>query len=141
MDDFINILAGIMIVGGAVFALSAAVGLLRFPDVYARMHAASKAGSLGAGLMFLAVAVTAADLSVALRAISGLLFFLLTAPISAHLLARAAYYVGYKPWSGTIQDDLAGKYSSSGDSISCRGVEVTMDKPPVPGESEGASPV
>jgi multicomponent Na+:H+ antiporter subunit G len=59
------------------------------------MHAASKAGTLGSGFCLLAVAVHASSFDVATRAIAAVLFFLLTAPISAHLLARAALLAGY----------------------------------------------
>ena len=99
-------LAGILILVGSFFALVAAVGLVRFPDVYSRMHAASKAGSVGSGLMMIALAVIADDLPTTLRAIAGVVFLLLTAPIAAHLLARASYKAGYKLWSGTVIDEM-----------------------------------
>ncbi len=98
-------LAAVLILVGAAFALIASLGLLRFPDLYTRMHAASKAGTLGSCLMLLALALSAADLSVALRALGGVVFFLLTAPVSAHLLAKAARAAGLQLWSGSVQDD------------------------------------
>ena len=101
----LDVLVGLMLVGGAIFALTATLGILRFPDLYTRAHAASKAGTLGAGVMLLALALYSFDFGVAIRAICGVVFLLLTAPISAHLLARAAYTVGYRPWSGTLRDD------------------------------------
>ncbi|WP_321505188.1 monovalent cation/H(+) antiporter subunit G [Breoghania sp.] len=102
-----SIIVGIALVIGSLFALSAALGLLRFKDVYMRMHAASKAGTLGSGLLLLALALHAGEMDVATRAIAGVCFFLLTAPVSAHLLARAAYIVGYKPCDMTVRDALA----------------------------------
>jgi len=110
MSDPVDALAALLIVIGAIFALIAAIGVYRLPDFYTRMHAASKAGTLGAGLMFLSIAITSADIGVATRAIAGIVFFLLTAPVAAHLLARAAYFTGVKPWAGTHIDDLAGRY-------------------------------
>ena len=98
MNTVIEIVVGLVIVAGAMFSLIASIGLIRLQDVYLRMHAASKAGTLGSGLMLLALAVYAAELSVFTRAIAGIVFFLLTAPVSAHLLARAAYLSGYKPY-------------------------------------------
>jgi multicomponent Na+:H+ antiporter subunit G len=89
--------AGVMILVGSVFGLLAAVGLLRLPDLYTRMHAASKAGTMGSGLMLLAIALVALDSAVTLRAFAAVVFLLLTAPVSAHLLARAAYSARYKP--------------------------------------------
>ncbi|MFK7902126.1 MAG: monovalent cation/H(+) antiporter subunit G [Nitratireductor sp.] len=104
--DYIEYIAGSLIILGSFFALVASLGLLRFPDVYSRMHAASKAGTVGSGLMMIALAVASADLATSLRAIAGIVFLLLTAPIAAHLLARASYKAGYKLWSGTIVDQM-----------------------------------
>ncbi len=98
--------AGVLLLIGAVFSLLAAIGVLRLPDLYTRMHAASKAGTMGSGLMLVAIAVVAFDAPVILRALVGFLFLLLTAPVSAHLLARAAYSAGYKPASITHINDL-----------------------------------
>ncbi|MCB1508809.1 MAG: monovalent cation/H(+) antiporter subunit G [Hyphomicrobiaceae bacterium] len=115
----LELIAGVLIVIGAIFSLLASLGILRFPDVYSRMHAASKAGTLGSGLMLLAIAVLAVDLAVVTRAMAGAVFFLLTAPVSSHLLARAAYFVGYEPWEGTVRDDLQDRYSGEGEGIRC----------------------
>jgi multicomponent Na+:H+ antiporter subunit G len=98
--------AALLMVIGAVFSLLAAVGVLRLPDLYTRMHAASKAGVVGAGLVLLALALASGDGPVMLRAILGILFLLLTTPVSAHLLARAAYRAGLQPASITIINDL-----------------------------------
>lgn len=99
-------LAGIMLVVGALFSLTAAVGMVRLPDLYTRMHAASKAGAVGSGLALLAIALVSFEGAVILRALLGIVFFMLTAPISAHLLARAAYIAGYRPAAGFAVDDL-----------------------------------
>jgi multicomponent Na+:H+ antiporter subunit G len=109
----IDILAGLMVLGGGFFILVAAVGVLRMPDLYVRMHAGSKAGTLGAGLMLGAVAVYAGELSVTLRALAAVTFLVLTAPIGAHLLTRASYIAGVKPWDGTKSDDLAERYDEA----------------------------
>lgn len=106
MSGLIEIIVGLSLIGGSVFSLIAALGLIRLKDIYMRMHAASKAGTLGSGLMLLALAVFASELSVATRAVAGIVFFLLTAPVSAHLLARAAYMAGYRPCSITKSDAL-----------------------------------
>tara|TARA_R110002020_G_scaffold16871_67_gene59793 strand:+ start:2340 stop:2744 length:405 start_codon:yes stop_codon:yes gene_type:complete len=107
MAQVMDVIVGLMLVIGAFFALVAAVGLVRLDDVYMRMHAASKAGTLGSGVLLLALAVDSQQLDVVTRAIAGVVFFLLTAPISAHLLARAAYLVGYRPCKATYRDALA----------------------------------
>lgn len=109
-------LAGLMVIIGAFFALVASIGLVRLPDVYSRMHAASKAGTVGSGLMMIALAVIATDSATTIRAIAGIFFFILTAPIAAHLLARAAYKVGYPLWKGSVADQMAdGQTPASGE--------------------------
>ena len=114
----IEIISGLTIVIGAGFCLVAALGILRFPDLYTRMHSASKAGTLGAGVMLLAIAISSGAPDVVTRAIAGFLFLLLTAPIAAHLLARAAYVAGYPPWEGTQIDELDGKYDPTNTHLS-----------------------
>ncbi len=106
MTGFFDFIAGILLIAGSVFALLASVGLWRLPDIYTRMHAASKAGTLGSGLMLIAIAAHAGDTSTISRALAGVVFFLLTAPISAHLLAKASYAVGYQLSRNSVVDDL-----------------------------------
>lgn len=106
MDDVVTCIVAAIIVIGALFSLAAAIGLLRLPDVYSRMHAASKAGTLGSGLMLIALAIFSDDLATTTRAIAGVIFFLLTAPISAHLLAKAAYAVGYRLSDQSVIDEM-----------------------------------
>ena len=114
----IEIISGVTIVIGAAFCLVAALGLLRFPDLYTRMHSASKAGTLGAGVMLLSIAIASGAPDVVTRAVAGFLFLLLTAPIAAHLLARAAYVAGYRPWPGTRIDELDGQYDPTNSHLS-----------------------
>ena len=98
--------AGSLLVLGACFSLLAALGLLRFPDLYTRLHAATKAGTVGAGFVLLAIAFASFDLSVSLRALGGVAFIILTSPIAAHLLARAAYLSGERPSNITVVNEL-----------------------------------
>lgn len=104
--DLLAYLASALLVAGGAFSLIAALGLLRFPDLYTRMHAASKAGTVGAGFILLGVALVSANLAVGLRAIAGIAFLALTAPVAAHLLARAAYQVGYRSAKPMTIDEL-----------------------------------
>jgi multicomponent Na+:H+ antiporter subunit G len=93
---------------GALFVLVAALGLVRLPDLLMRMHAATKAGTLGAGLLLIATAVSSPETSVVARAVATIVFLLLTAPIAAHLIARAAYHTGEAAlWERTCVDELA----------------------------------
>ena len=95
------------VIVGSLFALTASIGLLRLPDFYTRMHAASKAGTLGSCVMLVALAIYADDLAVTTRALGGVVFFLLTAPVSAHLLAKAAHASGLRLWDMSVLDDYA----------------------------------
>lgn len=106
MIILLEIIVGILLITGSIFTLTAAIGLVRLPDVYSRMHAASKAGTLGSCVILLASALAAMDLSVSARAIAGVVFFILTAPISAHLVARAALNAGYPLWKGSVCNEV-----------------------------------
>lgn len=106
LADLLRIAGAILIVLGSAFALIAAIGMVRFPDLYTRMHAASKAGLVSAGLVFAAIALVAFDGPVALRAIMGILFLMLTTPVSAHLLARIAYAAGVRPVESTASAEM-----------------------------------
>jgi multicomponent Na+:H+ antiporter subunit G len=94
-----------LMIGGALFSLVAAIGIVRLPDLYCRMHAASKAGTVGSGLLLLAAGIHAEEAPILARAIAGFIFFLLTAPIAAHLLARAAHQTGHR-LASAVRDDL-----------------------------------
>ena len=97
--------AAVLILVGSGFALTASIGLLRLPDLYTRMHAASKAGTLGSCVMLIALAIYADDLAVTTRALGGIAFLLLTAPVSTHLLAKAAHASGLQLWRDSVIDD------------------------------------
>ena len=109
MTDLLAFVAGLLLIVGAAFTLTASLGMLRLPDLFTRMHAASKAGAVGGGLILIAVAVSSLDAAVALRALFGVVFLLLTTPISAHLLARASYFAGQKNCKQTVLDELESK--------------------------------
>lgn len=111
MQFLLDLVIGLLLVTGATFCFVAAIGLRRLPDLYTKMHAASKAGALGSGLMLIAVAIYSLDVAVGTRAVAGVVFLLLTTPVSAHLLARAAYFRGHEPCDLTSHDELAGHYS------------------------------
>jgi multicomponent Na+:H+ antiporter subunit G len=96
---------------GAFFVFVAGLGTWRFKDVYMRMHAATKAGSLGLGLMLLALAIQSPTPAVLVKAVLIIAFIFLTAPIAAHMISRAAYLHKSPVSDKTRLDELAGKYS------------------------------
>ncbi len=105
-----KLIADLLLLLGAAFLLLAAIGVLRMPDVFMRMSAATKAATLGAACMLSAVAVYFSGIGVTTRALAAIAFLLLTAPVAAHMIGRAAYFVGVPLWKGTIRDELRGHY-------------------------------
>lgn len=103
----IEVVAALLMVAGGLFCFSAALGLVRFPDVFMRMHAATKAGTLGILLLAIGQIMVASDLSVGLRALFIAVFIIGTAPIGAHLIGRAAYRTGAPLWIKTESDPNA----------------------------------
>ena len=106
LDLALAILVAIMLVAGGIFTFLAALGVVRLPDVYTRMHAASKAGTVGSGLMLFAAGIHSLDAAVFMRAFAGFVFFVLTAPIAAHLVAKAAHGAGYRLTRLTVIDEM-----------------------------------
>lgn len=100
-------LAAVLVVLGALLIAAAAVGLLRLPDLLMRMHANTKAGTLGVGLVMIGVAILVGEVGPAVRALTTSVLVFLTAPVSAHLLGRAAYRARVPLWSGTVVDERA----------------------------------
>ena len=99
-----EIIIAALVLLGALFSVAAGLGVLRLPDVYIRMHAATKVGTLGSGLVMAAVAAYFGDPGVIVRCVLIVVFLLLTAPIGAHMAGRAALRIGIKPW-GVEGDD------------------------------------
>jgi multicomponent Na+:H+ antiporter subunit G len=101
--------AAVVVVASVGIALMvvAGIGLLRMPDLLTRMHASSKAGTLGAAMVLLAVAVHFGDAAVSVRVAVVIVFLLLTAPIASHVIARAAYRSGVPLSDETVVDELA----------------------------------
>jgi len=91
-------IAAVLVLLGGVFTVVAGIGILRLPDVFIRMHAATKVGTLGSGLILAGVGVHFADPGVVLRCVLIFVFLMLTAPIGAHMIGRAALRIGIVPW-------------------------------------------
>ena len=87
----IDLIVGILLMSGSFFMLVAAIGVVKFPDIYARMHAITKAASLGLILMLAAVIILFPTPLVCIEAVMSLLFVIMTAPVGSHMIARIAY--------------------------------------------------
>lgn len=105
-----QLLSMFLIFSGIFFVVVAGIGVIRMPDVFLRMSAATKASTLGLGLILLGTAVYFGSLGVASRAIATSFFVLLTGPVSAHMLGRAAYSDGCELWEKTQLDELRERY-------------------------------
>lgn len=99
-------IASALFILGGLFSLLGAIGVTRLPDCYSRMHAASKAGALGAVLILGGVAA-ASNGEAALEALLAIVVLLITAPLAAHAVSRAAHRAGFKPVLGPLGDALA----------------------------------
>jgi multicomponent Na+:H+ antiporter subunit G len=111
MRDFTSAL---LLVAGALFCLLGAVGIIRMPDLFTRLQAATKTGTLGVGFILVGVAVHFGDLGVSVRAVLVIAFLFLTAPVAAHVIARAAYFVQTPLWEHTRIDELREVYEKRG---------------------------
>jgi len=101
-----NFLIALLIVVGSGFAFIAALGVMRMPDFYMRMHAATKAGAFGALLLLLAAALYFGTLRATLTSLAVIIFFYLTTPVAAQTLAESAYRRGVKLWDRSLVDRL-----------------------------------
>lgn len=106
--DPIEILVAAAMIVGTFFMVVTGVGLVRFPDVYTRMHAAGKAGTVGVTLLILGPVLYFApsDPFASVRGLLAILFQLFTTPGATYLLAHACYVTGYPQHHGTQLDEL-----------------------------------
>jgi multicomponent Na+:H+ antiporter subunit G len=101
----------LLILAGSFFILVGAFGMLRLPDVFTRMHAASLIETLGAGLLFVGLMLQAGFTQVTLKLLFILLLFFLTSPVITHALAQAALEDGIKP---KLAEDRRGRLDEDG---------------------------
>lgn len=105
MSAALDIASWVCLAGGGLFCIVGAVGLIRMPDFYTRMHAASVTDTLGAGLILVGLMLQAGlTLVTAKLLIIGVLIFFMS-PTATHALARAAYFRGVKPQLDTDKGD------------------------------------
>ena len=105
------IAAAFLLIGSLLMLLSA-VGVVRLPDLFTRMHAVSKAGTTGVGFIMLAVICVETEFSFVTRSLMALLIVAVTAPVAAHMISRAAYIADVQLWEGTFMDELEDYYAS-----------------------------
>ncbi len=108
-----DVLTLVFLILGLFFIFAGCVGLYRMPDVFCRMHATSKATTLGLVFILMASFVHLGFSAVGLKAILAIVFAFLTAPVGAHLISRAAYQRGVKMHERSISDELKEQYPES----------------------------
>lgn len=96
---------GACLVIGAFLMFLTGLGLVRMPDIFTRMHAATKSASLGVALLLLAAALFFQETMVVTKAVVTIAFIFLTAPVAASLLGRAAYARRTPLWEHSVMDE------------------------------------
>ena len=102
----IELLAGIFIGVGLAFDLFGTIGLVRLPDIYNRVQAATKCVTLGTCGIMLGIFLMAGFSALGVKALICALFILITVPVAAHALARGSLIFGVKLWKDTVKDEF-----------------------------------
>ena len=100
----IDLVAWLFIGVGLAFDLFGAIGLVRLPDIYNRLQAATKCVTLGTCMILFGVFLHFGVTSLGVKALICLVFILLTSPTGAHALARGAHVSGVRLWKGSVGD-------------------------------------
>ena len=112
-----GVFIAVLMILGTFLVFVAGIGLVRFPDVFCRMHAAGKAGTLGITFIILSSVICFAgtDNSILVRGLLAIFFQFLTTPTATHLLARSSYIKNYPLSDRTVVDELEGMIPSTPD--------------------------
>lgn len=97
MALLLDLLSGALLLAGGFFVVVGSVGLLRFPDFFTRIHAASITDTLGAGLMLLGLLLQSPHWLVSVKLVLIMMFLVITGPTATHALAKAALHGGLVP--------------------------------------------
>ena len=109
MEVFLDVLSWVLLVGGGCIAVLSAYGVLKLPDVFTRMHAASMLDSLGSLCVFAGLALQAGFTIITAKLALVYAFMLLTSATSAHVLAKTAIHAGLEPLQGPQGPQAAGR--------------------------------
>ncbi|NIO06599.1 MAG: Na+/H+ antiporter subunit G [Deltaproteobacteria bacterium] len=125
-----EILSLFFLIAGASFTLIAAVGVVRMPDLFIRLHCSTKSATLGVGFIMLGVAIYFGEPAVWAKAMAVVLFLFATAPVAAHIIGRAAYLAGVPLWEHTLGDELKGRYDTETHYLSSTGRDAEANSQP-----------
>lgn len=115
MSTGIDIASGVLLLVAVAFVLLACVGLYRFDDVFSRIHAASKAITLGVILVAAGAALQLRDPGDTAKLIIAAVLQMISAPVTSHIIGRAAYWTGTELSPETVVDQLADSDLEHGD--------------------------
>lgn len=103
-----EIIISVLVLCGSIFLLGAAVGIIRFPDTYCRMHALGKGSTMGIICLMLAgfIYFLWSGVDVCIQSLLALFFIAISSPIGGHMISKAAYHYGVPLWEGSVRDDL-----------------------------------
>jgi multicomponent Na+:H+ antiporter subunit G len=104
-----NAVANALILTGVILMFLSGVGVLRLPDVLARLQAGTKAASLGLACMFAGAALAQPSVPAVAKLALAMLFVFATAPVAGHVIGRAAYQAGVPLWKDTWVDPSLGE--------------------------------
>lgn len=111
----LDLVSSVLLLLGVSLAVLAGFGLVRFPDVFSRMHAATKPATLGVLLVTVGAAIRQDDSSDATKLLLVAAFQFLTAPVAAHMIGRAAYSSGAGALDDLVVDELRSARTVEGD--------------------------
>ncbi len=101
MSSFIEIASWVLIIAGVFFTITGAIGLVRLPDVFTRMHGAGVVDTMGIGFILIGLMLHAPTVIVAIKLFLILAFIFFTSPTTCYALARATIHAGVKPLLST----------------------------------------
>ena len=113
MDMLLDILSWALLAGGSFFIIVGNIGLVRLPDLFTRMHAASLVDTLGAGLFIAGLMVQAGLTLISVKLLLMLVFVFFASPTASYALANAALSQGVKPKAMHTTDSEKGDESSN----------------------------
>lgn len=91
---------------GALFVLISAIGLLRLPDLYMRMHATTKTTSMGVTLILAGIIMAYPEVTIVIKGFLIIIFIFLTAPLGTHMISKAGHLLHIKKWDRYVEDDM-----------------------------------
>jgi multicomponent Na+:H+ antiporter subunit G len=96
----------IFLITGALFILISAIGILRLPDLFMRMHATTKTNSIGIALILVGTMMAFPQVTNVLKGLMIIIFIYLTSPLGAHMIGKAGLITNVKKWKGNARDDF-----------------------------------